>query len=44
MIMVERRKGRGAEGAHVAFATNMTPAGPGRPCPRRWGQGTTTRC
>jgi len=35
----KRRKGRGSEGPHIAFATNMPPAGPDEPCPRRWGTG-----
>jgi len=33
----KKRKGRGPEGAHIAFATNMPSADPDEPCPRRWG-------
>ncbi len=33
----KKRRGRGPEGAHIAFATNMPSVDPDEPCPRRWG-------
>jgi len=39
MIIRKRKKseGRGPEGKHIAFATNMPSVDPDEPCPRRWG-------